>query len=303
MTILQLRYIIATIETGSITEAAKRLHVSQPSLSSAIKDVEAEIGEEIFIRSRSGVQLTKRGKEFAGYARAVITQMQLLENRFVNEKQGQIVFGVSTQHYTFAENAFVELTKKFEGGKYDFYFNETGTHRILEDVSNRLSNIGVIYLSDENEDSLRKVMDEYDLAFTQLFEAKLHLLVRREHPLAQETKVSLEDLKEYPRINFVQGSYEAPYYAEEMFSTLPSDKEIRINDRGAIVRLLLGSDAYTISSGIFPRYLHGSEIISVPLDSERTMRIGYVIVRGHVLSELEQMYIDEIMKYAPESAG
>ncbi len=299
MNLQQLKYVIATAEAGSITKAAGQLFISQPSLSNAIKDLEAETGIILFIRSRNGVTLTKEGMEFLGYARQVLQQMELLEDKYIAAQPRKIRFGVSTQHYTFTENAFVELVQRFGQERYEFFFNEAGTHQILEDVKNRISDLGILYLSDENAAVLRKTMEEYGLEFVPLFSAKPHVFLQRNHPLAKKQTLKLAELEPYPRLNFVQGSYESSYYAEELFSTLPADKEIRINDRGAIVNFMLGLNAYTISSGIFPKYLHGDNIIAVPLDEPERMEIGYIHPEKLPLSELGAVYIRELKKYAP----
>lgn len=299
MNLQQLKYVIATAEAGSITKAAGQLYISQPSLSNAIKDLEAETGIVLFVRSRNGVTLTKEGMEFLGYARQVLQQMELLEDKYIAVQPRKIRFGVSTQHYTFTENAFVELVQRFGQERYEFYFNEAGTHQILEDVKNRISDLGIIYLSDENEAVLRKTLEEYCLEFVPLFSAKPHVFLQREHPLAQKQMLKLAELEPYPRLNFVQGSYESSYYAEELFSTLPADKEIRINDRGAVVNFMLGLNAYTISSGIFPKYLHGDNIIAIPLDEPERMEIGYIHPEKQPLSELGVVYIQELKKYTP----
>ncbi len=209
MNLQQLKYVIAVAETKSITKAAGKLYISQPSLSNAIKDLETETGITLFVRSRSGVTLTKEGMEFLGYVRQVMQQ------------------------------------------------------------------------------------------FVPLFTAKPHAFLQKNHPLANKQKLRLSELEPYPRLNFVQGNYESSYYAEELFSTVPVDKEIRINDRGAIVNFMLGLNAYTISSGIFPKYLHGDNIIAVPLDESERMDIGYILPERQPLSELGATYIRELMKYAP----
>lgn len=299
MTIQQLKYVVTVAETGSITEAAKKLFISQPSLSNAVREIEAAAGIIIFIRSRMGITLTKEGMEFLGYARQVLQQMELLEDKYIASRPQKIRFGVSTQHYTFTENAFVELVKKFGQERYEFFFNETGTHQILDDVKNRISDLGIIYLSGENEMVLRRLLEEYSLCFVPLFTARPHVFLRKDHPLVRRGKLCLADLQPYPRLNFVQGSYESAYYAEELFSTVPADKEIRINDRGAIVNFMLGLDAYTISSGIFPRYLHGDNIVAVPLEEDERMEIGYIVNEKQELNELGQIYINELKKYDP----
>lgn len=300
MTLQQLKYVIAAAEKGSITEAAKDLYISQPSLSGAISQVEKEAGLTIFTRGRAGVALTTEGMEFLGYARQVVDQMALLESRYVDARPEKIRFCVSTQHYTFAGNAFVELVQRFGQERYEFILNETQTHQILEDVRNRFSDLGVLYLSRSNETVLRKSFEEYGLEFHELFTATPHVFLRRDHPLAGRKSVTLEDLRPYPRLSFVQGTYESSNFAEELFSTEVVDKSIRISDRAAIVNFMIGLDGYTISSGIFPRPLHGDAIISLPLDEDETMRIGYLLNKDRELSELGRIYIQALLRYRQE---
>lgn len=298
MTIQFLKYIVAVAEIGSITVAAKQLHISQPSLSAALKEAEMEVGFGIFTRSRSGIALTKEGVEFLGYARQVIQEMNLLEDRFLLSKPEKQRFCVSTQHYTFTANAFVEMVQKFGQERFEFILNETQTHQILEDVKNRFCDLGIIYLCDRNKTFLQKTMDEMGLSFYELFSSDPHVFLRAKHPLAGNKSVTLKDLKAYPRLNFLQGSYESADFSEEPFSTELSEKEICVSDRAAIVNLMIGLDGYTISSGIFPKYLQGRQIVSVPLAEKEKMHIGYVLCKGQTLSELGSIYVDALKKYA-----
>ena len=201
MTVQQLKYLIAAAENGSITEAAKRLFVSQPSLSGAIKSLEEEAGLTIFHRGRAGVALTNEGMEFLGYARQVVQQMELLESRFIDNRPEKVRFCVSTQHYTFAANAFVEMVQRFGQERYEFILTETQTHQIIEDVANRFSDVGILYLSRSNEEVLRREFDRYNLRFHELFSAKPHVFLCREHPLAQKEQVTLAELTPYSITN------------------------------------------------------------------------------------------------------
>jgi len=297
MTLQQLKYMITAAEIGSITEAAKELFISQPSLSGAIKEVEKEIGMPIFTRGRAGIALTKEGMEFLGYARQVVQQMELLESKYIDNKPAKQRFCISTQHYTFTANAFVELVRHFGQERFEFMLNETQTHQIIEDVRNRFSDLGILYISNYNESVLRKVLEENDLSFHEIFSALPHVFLRRDHPLAGYETLKLDDLKPYPRLSFVQGNYESAYFAEEPFSNVPAEKNIMVSDRAAIVNFMIGLDGYTISSGIFPKYLQGDEIISVPLEEPERMRIGYIINQDKELSELGQIYIEALKKY------
>lgn len=300
MTVQQLRHVIMAAEKGSITEAAKALYISQPSLSASIREVEKEAGVTVFTRGCAGVALTAEGMEFLGYARQAVQQMELLEARYLGGRPEKVRFCVSAQHYTFAASAFAELVQRCGQERYEFILNETQTHQIIEDVRNRFSDLGVLCLSQSSEGVLRKVFRDCGLGFHELFTAAPHVFLRREHPLAAREKITLEDLRPYPRLSFVQGAYESAHFAEELFSNEPADKSIKISDRAAIVNFMIGLDGYTISSGIFPKYLHGDGIAAVPLDEEETMRIGYLLNRDRELSALGKQYIDALMEYRPD---
>ncbi|MDE6472499.1 MAG: LysR family transcriptional regulator [Clostridia bacterium] len=297
MTIQQLKYIIKSAEIGSITETAKALYISQPSLSGAIKEVENEVGFTIFTRCRAGIALTKEGMEFLGYARQVVQQMELLESKYISNQPAKQRFCISTQHYTFTSNAFVELVQQFGQERFEFILNETQTHQIIKDVRNRFSDIGILFISNGNESILKKVLEENDLSFYELFTASPHVFLKKNHPLATKKSLTLEDLRPYPKLSFVQGNYESVYFAEELFSNEPSEKSIKVSDRAAIVNFMIGLDGYTISSGIFPKYLQGDTIISIPLDEPEVMRIGYIKNNDKELSELAKIYIEALKKY------
>ena len=300
MTLQQLKYMIMIAEKGSITEAAKELYISQPSLSGAIKDVEKEVKITIFNRCRAGVALTTEGMEFLGYARQVVQQMELLESKYINNLPEKQRFCVSSQHYTFGANAFVELVQQFGQERYEFILNETQTHQVIKDVRNRFSDLGILYLSKNNENVLMKVFEENNLKFYEIFSATPHVFLRREHPLAKKETIKLEDLKPYPRLSFVQGTYESSNFAEELFSNETVEKSIKISNRAAIVNFMIGLDGYTISSGIFPKYLHGDSIISIPLAEDEIMHIGYILNKDKELSELGKIYIEALKQYQIE---
>ena len=297
MTLQQLRYLIEVAEKGSITEAAKNLYISQPSLSGAIKEIEKESKITIFNRCRAGVALTKEGMEFLGYARQVVQQMELLESKYINDQPVKQRFCVSTQHYTFTTNAFVELVQQFGQERFEFILNETQTHQIIEDVRNRFSDLGILYLSNSNENVLRKVFEENNVRFYELFTATPHIFISKNHPLAKSASITLKGLRQYPRLSFVQGTYESSNFSEELFSNEPVEKSIKVSDRAAIVNLMIGLNGYTISSGIFPKYLQGDSIVSLPLDEDEIMRIGYILNNDKELSELGKIYVEALKEY------
>ncbi|MDY4573524.1 MAG: LysR family transcriptional regulator [Intestinibacter sp.] len=296
MTLQQLKYVLAVADKGSINEAAKSLLISQPSLSNSIKELEQELKITIFVRTNRGMTLTNEGYEFIGYARQVIQQYEMLEEKYIGNKSSKQHFCISTQHYGFAANAFISLVQKFGGDQYEFTIRETKTFEIIDDVKNLRSELGIIYLSNYNKTVLQKLIRESNLKFVSLIEAKPHIFISENHPLANKKLVSLEDLDEYPCLSFEQGVYNSFYFSEEILSTRSVKKSIKISDRAAIFDFMVGLNGYTISSGIYPSYfLNGRNIISIPLNVDEVINIGIIMHKDITLSHLGQLYL-EILK-------
>ena len=298
MTLQQLKYIIKVAEKGSINEAAKELFISQPSLSKAIKELEKELEFAIFIRNNRGVTLSSKGAEFLGYARQVLTQAELLEAKYIKGSARRQGFNASSQHYLFVANAFVDLVKEYADEEYDFVLNETTTHEVIENVKTMFSEIGIIYLSNYNKLVIKKLLAENNLIFKELLQAKPHVFLSKEHPLASNEIIEIDELTEYPRIAFNQGMYNSFYYSEEVFSYIPVKKSIHVSDRAAVVNFMIGLNGYTFSSGIFPEYLHGGDIISVPVNADEIIQIGIIYHKDVILSDIGKKFYDILIEYS-----
>lgn len=297
MTLQQLKYVTTIANIGSISEAAKRLFVSQPSLTKAIKELEKEMGITIFDRTNKGITVSKEGERFLGYARQVLEQAALLEEQYKSQSGGKKQFSVSTQHYSFAVNAFVELLKGAEIDQYDVSLRETQTYEIIDDVAHMKSEIGLLYYNDFNRPVLEKLIHTNELTFTELFTAHPHIFIGKTHPLAHKEVVSMDELEEYPYISFEQGDHNSFYFSEEIFSTVVRPKHIRVRDRASLFSLLLGLDGYTVSSGVIDEEVNGENIISVPLAEEGLMHIGYITNNKMHRSRLGQEYIQALEQY------
>ena len=297
MTLQQLKYVITVAETGTITEAANQLFISQPSLTNAIHELEKEMNIVIFNRTNKGISLSKEGEGFLGYARQVLEQAAILEDKYKRNGGGKKQFCVSTQHYSFAVNAFVDLIKEYGQKEYDFSLRETQTYEIIEDVARLRSEIGILFLDDLNETVINKILKSYDLEFHLLFIAKPHVFISRSHPLASNKLITNEELEVYPYLSFEQGEHNSFYFSEEIFSESERKKNIRVRDRATLFNLLIGLNGYTVCSGVIDKKLNGSEIIAVPLADESDMRIGYITHRKGVISRLGNSYLEALMKY------
>ncbi|MGP1434378.1 MAG: LysR family transcriptional regulator [Catonella sp.] len=297
MTLQQLRYVIEVAKTGSMNVAAKQLFVSQPSLSMAIRELENDVHISIFERTTKGVVITAEGEEFLGYARQIINQVELLEDKYIEAGQIKKKFGVSAQHYSFAVKAFVEMVKGFDMDKYEFAIREARTYDVIHDVVTGKSEIGILYTNEFNEKVLKKIFKDNQLEFVHLFTCEGYAYLWKNHPLAGKKVIALEELQDYPCLSFEQGDNNSFYFAEEILSTYDFKKTIKSNDRATNLNLMIGLNAFTLCSGIICEELNGSDYIAVKLAEEVTMDIGY-IKRTHMnMSEIGELYIEEIKKY------
>ena len=301
MTLQQLSYAIAISEAGSLNKASEVLYVSQPSLTESVKELEKELGISIFIRSGRGVTLTPEGSDFILYARQVINDYSELVERFDSSKNFKKKLGVSTQHYSFAVKAFVELVRDNDTSRYELAIRETRTQEVISDVSNLKSEIGIIYLSEFNKRAIGKLLRAAGLEFHPLINCDAYVYLWSGHPLAKKKSITFEDLKEYPCLSFEQGD-SSFYYAEEILSTKDYSRIIKACDRATILNLMVGLNGYTLCSGIICEELNGDDYLAIPFkaeedDSESKMQIGYITRKNTVPSRLGKLYIEKINEY------
>lgn len=297
MKLQQLRYVVKVAECGSITEASRRLFVSQPSITASIRDLENEMGVHIFERTNKGVIVSEEGETFLGYARQVLDQADLLEGKYKGTSEQVPHFSVSCQHYSFAVNAFVDVIREFDAARYDFTLREEQTHEIIEDVAHMKSELGILYLSEHNREVIERMLAANELVFEGLFCATPHVFVCSDHPLADHASVTLEDLEDYPFLSYEQGSYNSFYYSEELTSTFERRKNIRVRDRATLFNLAMGLNGYTVCSGVISHELNGPGIISIPLDVDEYMEIGIITRKNTTLTRYGQSYIEAIRQH------
>ncbi len=297
MTLQHLRQLVTIADAGSMNEAAKQLYISQPNLSATVKEAETEIGLPIFLRTNRGIRLTPEGEEFIGYARQVLDQYGLLENKYL-KKSSKKKFSVSCQHYSFCVRAFVQMVREVGMEEYEFAIHETTTQEVIENVKNLKSEIGVLYISDFNRTFLLKLLKESQVQFEPLFDCDTYVYLWKEHPLAGKKEISMEDLAPYPCLAFEQGPHSTFYLAEEMKSTYEYKKIIRGDDRATMLNLMVGLDGYTLCSGIICEDLNGTDYVAIPLKESEKMTIGYLHHKGVNLSKLGSIYLKKLSGYA-----
>lgn len=293
ITLQQLHYFIEVAAEGSITGAADLLYVAQPTMSASMKDLESRVGRTLLARSARGVTLTDEGAEFLGYARQVVEQMSLLEQRYLGQPPSRRLLGVSAQHYSFVVEAFIRMVRSGDAEQYEFSLRETRTWDIIEDVRTLRSEVGVLYRNDFNRKVIDKLLRDSGLVFRPLFAAVPHIFISRKNPFASRERVTLDDLADLPRLTFDQGANNSFYFAEEILSTLSSKREIRVSDRATIFNLMIGLDGYTISTGIISDDLD-PEIVAIPLEVDESIEIGWISHSGIPLTGQAQRYLAEV---------
>ena len=302
MTLLQLKYALTIADAGSMNRAAEQLFTSQPTLTNAVKELERESGIQIFNRSSRGVTVTAEGVEFLRYARQVCQQYELLESKYSDKSNVKRKFGVSTQHYSFVDKAFVEMVKQFDTLRFDFAIRETKTTEVIQDVGEMRSEIGVLYQSDYNRKVISKLLRDNDLEFHKLIDCHAYVYLWRGHPLANEASITLEQLADYPCLSFEQGSQSSSFLAEEILPENEYSRAIHTNDRATMLNLMVGLNGFTLCSGIICEELNGTNYVAVPYqedDTNRnsTMEIGYICKRGFTISEIGEVFLREIRRY------
>ena len=302
MTLQQIYYALKVAEMGSMNKAAEALFISQPSLTSAVKELENDSGISIFLRTSKGMVQTKEGSEFLSYARQVYQQYELLQQKYGASGNVKRKFGVSAQHYSFAVKAFVEMVKKYDTLSYEFAIRETKTYDVIQDVGTLKSEIGILYLSSFNRKIIEKMLRDNELEFHKLIDCDAHVYVWKGHPLGKENSISFEQLKDYPCLSFEQGDKSSFYFAEEILSENEYPRIIKACDRATMLNLMVGLNGYTLCSGIICDELNGSDYTVVPFESDEenqnaVMEIGYITKKYSVPSDICETYINEAKKY------
>ncbi len=299
MTLQQLKYLVTVAECKNITAAAEKLYISQPSLSAAIHNLEKEMNVTAFARSNKGMTVTKEGEELLSFARNLLEQADIMKERFCTDANRSPKFCVSCQHYSFAVNAFVDVVNKYDAAQYNFVLRETQTGEIIDDVANGNSEIGILYLSESNEEVLRKLIKKNDLIFEEMFEASPHVFISKSHPLADKDCITLDELKPFPYLVYEQGERNSFYFSEEFLSVLDMPKSIEVRDRATLFNLAIGLNGFTVSSGVIDRELNGEDIIARPLDMDCSMHIGIIKKKNILLSRYANSYVEALQKHLP----
>ena len=302
MTLQQIKYVITVAEKGSMNKAAEELFVAQPTLTAAIHELEKEVGITIFIRTSRGVFLTSEGQEFLNDARQLYQEYEWISDKYSDVSTMKQKFSVSSQHYSFVDKAFVETVKQFGTQSFDFSIREEETSRVIENVKEMRSQVGIIFLSDFNRKSLTKLLHDGGLEFNHIIDTSAYVYLWKKHPLASNAFITFDELKNYPCLSFDQGPDASAYLAEEILTELDYPRMIHATDRATMLNLMVGLNGYTLCSGIICEELNGSDYTAVPFqgndnESESRMELGYIQKKGYLQNRVGKTFLNEVMRY------
>lgn len=290
MNFQQCRYVEVVARVGSFSQAAKELYMTQPNLSCSIKDLENELGVQLFTRSNTGARLTENGHDFLKYAKRIIGELDLLQQRYHDEFKKS--FTVASHHYDFLSMPLAKVAQEFKQDYQEFQTIETTTKKILDSVASFEADLGIIYLDDENEHILTSALQYHDLEFTSLGEFPTRVFLRRDHPLAHKSVISETDLKGYNQIRFHQ-EHSGLNFDEDALDIHDQQRILYSNDRGTVMNLLCATDAYASGLGIVNSFVK-DQIVLIPLQNSPKHTLGYVTNRKKKLSDIGASFINEI---------
>lgn len=294
MNIQQMKYVVAVANNGSFREAAKKMFVSQPSLSAGIKELETELGITLFTRTNRGAYLTEEGQDFLNRAEKILVQLDTLESHYLtSEKRDN--FSIAAQHYDFLGPLTAQLLEEFKDEIKQFRIMETTTARVIEEVKEQHSEIGIIYMNEHNQAGIRRYLQQGELSGRSIGKFKTHIFLRRGHPLATHAEITKEELLSYPQVRFTQDGNNFPYFYEDLIEIPDQETVVYTSDRGTLMNIVLETDAYASGSGIVIGGIR-EHLRLIPL-AEGELNEFYIIYSAkRPLSEIAQRFIKELTR-------
>ena len=305
MTFQQLTYVVEISKCGSINKAAHKLFLSQSGISTAVRELEEELGIQFFVRSNRGVEFTPEGKEFLSYAVSLLGQKQRIENLYGESRHAAapVRFSVSTQRYPFTEDAFLRMLDAAGDIRYNYSIKEAGMESVIDDVYDHRSDLGVIFLTELTEKIIRRLLVSRDLLFHEVAAVPPCIYVRRGHPLTKLETLTEDALSAYPYVSFDHDQGVATDFSEE-YQTVSLKKpanRISVNSRSTMMNVLAHTDAFTTGSGLLVERCSPASVVTIPLEDKASIRLGWIVPRGSKLSPQAEEFVGLLEKSVSDS--
>lgn len=298
MTLQQLKYLVEIAKCGSITEAAQKLFIAQPSLSKTIKDLEEEFRITILKRSRQGVTFTTEGIQFLRFAQRILDVSHDMEDYFGGEEGSArtIHLSLSSQHYMFVVDALIAFVQSIaQETNYTLRISEVRTSQVIEDVLKQKSQIGILYISELIQKYMQRLFEKNHLEFIPFYDFPPFVYLQAQHPLAGRKTLSLEELAGYPYVRYDQGADPYQFSEEIVLPYIQAKRTIYVTDRSTMLSIIGSTDAYNLGTGCLLPSVVGENITSIPLRGNAgTMKIGWIKRRDMPMSKEMQKFVEHM---------
>lgn len=301
MNTIQLKYALEIQKTGSITAAAQNLFLSQPNLSKAMKELEAEINMKIFQRSSKGVVPTREGKEFLDNAAVIYEQMMNFDAMYTARKKEDVNLTLCIPRATYISMAFTDfLNEILERRRINISIRERSAREAISYVASGEAHLGMIRYQDVHEEYIFSSLKEHGLDMIKLLEFEPLLVMSRNHPLASKEEISIDDLDEY--IELIHGDtddgHSERHHTERGLLTRTPSKKIYLYERGSQGDILANvKGTYMWVSNMPESVLRAGNLIMRRCPARKVINRDILIYRkGHIFSNEEKIFLDCIKR-------
>lgn len=205
-------------------------------------------------------------------------------------------FAVSGQHYLFDVQAFAHTVLQLGGDSFEYALRDRTTADVIADVKEGKSDLGVLMQTSATADALNEALAEAGLEFVEIVESAPRIALPKSHPLANADSLLLEELADWPYLYFEQEGDAPVAFAEEALADVERKFTIALTDRASLSELAVAINGYTVTSGILVGITDGGSLVTVPLQTDVKLRLGYVIRKGEELSEIGKRFVTNLEK-------
>ncbi|MEW9094741.1 MAG: LysR family transcriptional regulator [Clostridiaceae bacterium] len=253
MKIEYLKYVIEVEKQGSISKAARALFLTQPYLSKTIRELEAELNITIFVRNKSGVEITDQGKELIEHAKKIIKDLENFIKLYKDTQSETYNFKLSTIHSSHAIDTFFTLNEEYKDEtNTKFYIKETNNYTVINDIYSQASNIGVIYVPQSMKNTFINMLEMKNMDYTFICNLDRQIILSKNHPLLKHGhKIRSEDLYKYGMVRYADYmgfgiesvDYVSIYNLKDMDKIT---KIVYVHNRATLHNVLTQTDYFTI---------------------------------------------------------
>lgn len=298
MNILHMKYAVEVARVGSLNKAAEKLILAQPNLSRSIKELEGELGIQIFKRSPKGMSLTPEGEEFIGYAKGILEHIEQVDSIYRTGASKKQRFSISVPRACYISEAFTEFSKSIPDENIEIFYKETNSQRTITNILNSGYKLGIIRYAEDYDKYFKAMLEEKNLTYETIARFSYQLIMSRNNPLAEKEEITFDDLSGYIRIAHADPYVPSLSMAKVAREELPenSNRNIYIFERASQFDLLSkNTDTYMWVSPTPCEILDKYNLVQRKCKSNTRIYKDILLYKnGYKLSKLDKSFITEL---------